>query len=60
MTIHWDRPLPGDAMPAALPNDLSVKLVPLPRKPGAFEGLLYGPAVNDDYRLIARTPCIPI
>ena len=47
-------------MPAALPNDLSVKLVPLPRKPGAFEGLLYGPAVNDDYRLIARTPCIPI
>ena len=54
VTLRWDRPLPGDVAPELVPNALTVKLVPLARKPGRFEGLLFGPATNGIYRLIAR------
>ncbi len=54
VTLHWDRPLPGDPLPTTTPDDVTVKLVSLPRKPGSFEGLLYGPSQNGYYRLSAH------
>ncbi|MCS6847842.1 MAG: hypothetical protein RMN52_09025 [Anaerolineae bacterium] len=52
--MAWERPLPGDPPPEAVPSDIAIKLVPLAREPGLHEGLLYGPSVNGYYRLIAR------
>lgn len=51
--MTYDRPLPGDPSPEALPPDQVVKLIALQKDPGKFEGLMYGPAVNGYYRLIA-------
>jgi pimeloyl-ACP methyl ester carboxylesterase len=51
--MTYDRPLPGDPPPAALPALQVVKLFSLPKQPGHFEGLMYGPAVNGYYRLAA-------
>jgi pimeloyl-ACP methyl ester carboxylesterase len=52
--MAWDRPLPGDPPPAQPPAPITVKMVPMQRTPGKFEGLLYGPAVNGYYRLTAQ------
>ncbi|MFC1464926.1 MAG: esterase/lipase family protein [Candidatus Brachytrichaceae bacterium NZ_4S206] len=52
--MSWERPLPGDPPPDAIPTDIAIKLVPLAREPGLHEGLLYGPSVNGYYRLVAR------
>lgn len=51
--MKFDRPLPGDPPPASTPADQIVKLVSLQKDAGKFEGLMYGPAVNGYYRLIA-------
>jgi pimeloyl-ACP methyl ester carboxylesterase len=51
--MEYDRPLPGDPPPANMPSSQVVKLVSLPKSPGKFEGLMYGPAVNGYYRLVA-------
>ena len=51
--LVFDRPLPGDPPPAAMPSDQVVKLVSLPKDAGKYEGLMYGPAINGYYRLIA-------
>jgi pimeloyl-ACP methyl ester carboxylesterase len=54
VTIQWDRPLPGDVVPADLPAPLQVKLVSVANRADAYEGLLFGPAVNGYYRLTAE------
>jgi pimeloyl-ACP methyl ester carboxylesterase len=51
--LVFDRPLPGDPPPADRPRGQAVRLVSLATRPGKFEGLMYGPAVNGYYRLIA-------
>jgi pimeloyl-ACP methyl ester carboxylesterase len=52
--IAYDRPLPGDPTPQIVPEPITVKLVPMARAPGKFEGLLYGPSVDGYYRLTAQ------
>jgi hypothetical protein len=49
----YDRPLPGDPPPAEIPVPQVVMLFSLPKDAGKYEGLMYGPAVNGYYRLIA-------
>ena len=52
--MSWDRPLPGDPLPTTPPADITVRLVPLADASGRHEGLLYGPATNGYYRLVAH------
>jgi hypothetical protein len=51
--MRWEGPLPGDRRPSRKPKPITVTLVPLPRQPGRFEGLLFGPSVNGYYRVAA-------
>lgn len=54
VTMRWEAPLPGDRRPSRKPKPITVTLVPLPKQPGHFEGLLYGPPVNGFYRVVAH------
>jgi hypothetical protein len=54
VTMRWAAPLPGDSPPGRAPDDVTVNLVPLPKSPGTYEGLLYGPATDGFYRVIAQ------